>query len=126
MPPWGTLNAVDLNTGEYVWKRTLGQYPELMQKGIPETGTQLFGGGVVTAGGLIFIAASRDEKVRAIDKKTGKTLWEFQLPAGGYATPATYEVDGKQFVVIASGGGGLQATKTGDYYFAFALPDNTN
>ena len=125
-PPWGTLNAVDLNTGEYVWKRTLGQYPELMQKGIPETGTQLFGGGVVTAGGLIFIAASRDEKVRAIDKKTGKTLWEFQLPAGGYATPATYEVDGKQFVVIASGGGGLQATKTGDYYFAFALPDNTN
>jgi quinoprotein glucose dehydrogenase len=125
-PPWGTLNAVDLNTGEYVWKRTLGEYPELIQKGIPETGTQLFGGGVVTAGGLIFIAASRDEKVRAIDKKTGKTLWEFQLPAGGYATPATYEVDGKQFVVIASGGGGLQATKTGDYYFAFSLPDNIN
>ena len=81
---------------------------------------------MVTAGGLIFIAASRDEKVRAIDKKTGKTLWEFQLPAGGYATPATYEVDGKQFVVIASGGGGLQATKTGDYYFAFSLPDNIN
>ena len=125
-PPWGTLNAVDLNTGEYVWKRTLGQYPELIQKGIPETGTQLFGGGVVTAGGLLFIAASRDEKVRAIDKKTGKTLWEFQLPAGGYATPATYEVDGKQFVVIAAGGGGLQATKTGDYYFAFSLPGNIN
>ncbi|HUQ67708.1 MAG TPA: PQQ-binding-like beta-propeller repeat protein [Flavitalea sp.] len=122
-PPWGTLNAVDLNTGEYVWTRTLGQYPELIQKGIPETGTQLFGGGVVTAGGLIFIAASRDEKIRAIDKTNGKLLWEYQLPAGGYATPAVYEVDGKQFVVIAAGGGGLQATKTGDYYFAFSLPD---
>jgi quinoprotein glucose dehydrogenase len=121
-PPWGTLNAVDLSTGEYVWKRTLGQYPELIAKGIPETGTQLFGGGVVTAGGLIFIAASRDEKFRAIDKKDGKILWEFQLPVGGYATPATYEVDGKQYVVIAAGGGGLQATRRGDYYFAFSLP----
>lgn len=122
-PPWGTLNAVDLNTGEYVWKRTLGQYPELMDKGIPETGTQLFGGGVVTAGGLIFIAASRDGKFRAIDKSDGKVLWEYQLPVGGYATPAVYEVDGRQYVVIAAGGGGLQATKTGDYYFAFSLPD---
>jgi quinoprotein glucose dehydrogenase len=122
-PPWGTLNAVDLITGEYVWRRTLGQYPELMKKGIPETGTQLFGGGVVTAGGLIFIAASRDEKFRAIDKRNGKILWEYQLPAGGYATPATYESGGKQYVVIAAGGGGLQATRTGDYYFAFSLPD---
>lgn len=122
-PPWGTLNAVDLNTGEYIWKRPLGQYQELMSKGIPETGTQLFGGTMVTAGGLIFIAASRDEKFRAIDKRNGKVLWEFQLPAGGYATPATYEVDGKQYVVIAAGGGGLQSTRTGDYYFAFSLPD---
>ncbi|HLT73086.1 MAG TPA: PQQ-binding-like beta-propeller repeat protein [Cyclobacteriaceae bacterium] len=122
-PPWGTLNAVDLNIGEIIWKRPLGEYPELTEKGIPETGTQLFGGGVVTAGGLIFIGASRDEKFRAIDKDTGKTLWEYQLPAGGYATPATYEVDGKQFVVIAAGGGGYQATKSGDYYIAFALGD---
>jgi quinoprotein glucose dehydrogenase len=122
-PPWGTLNAVDLSTGEYVWKRTLGQYPELVSKGIPETGTQVFGGGIVTAGGLIFIAASRDEKFRAFDKSNGKLLWEYQLPVGGYATPATYEVDGKQYVVIAAGGGGLQATRTGDYYFAFSLPD---
>lgn len=121
-PPWGTLNAINLATGEYEWKRTLGEYPELTKKGIPETGTQLFGGGIVTAGGLIFIAASRDEKFRAIDKKTGKTLWEYQLPAGGYATPATYEVDGQQFVVIAAGGGGMQATRTGDYFFAFSLP----
>lgn len=120
-PPWGTLNAVDLNSGEIVWKRPLGEYPELTEKGIPETGTQLFGGGIVTAGGLIFIGASTDEKFRAIDKETGKTIWEYQLPVGGYATPATYEVDGKQYVVIAAGGGGYQATETGDYYIAFAL-----
>ena len=121
-PPWGTLNAVDLNSGEIVWKIPLGRFPELAAKGYPDTGTQLFGGGIVTAGGLIFIAASQDEKFRAIDKHTGKILWEYQLPAGGYATPSTYAVDGKQYVVIAAGGGGRQRTKTGDYYVAFALP----
>jgi len=120
-PPWGTLNAVDLNTGDILWKKPLGEYKELAAKGITNTGTQLFGGGIVTAGGLIFIGASQDEKFRAIDKNTGKTLWEYQLPAGGYATPATYEVDGKQYVVIATGGGGRQRTKSGDYYIAFAL-----
>lgn len=122
-PPWGTLNAVDLNTGNILWKKPLGEYPALAAKGITNTGTQLFGGGIVTAGGLIFIGASQDEKFRAIDKKTGKTLWEYQLPAGGYATPATYEVDGKQYVVIAAGGGGRQRTKTGDYFIAFSLPE---
>jgi len=121
-PPWGTLNAVDLNSGELVWKIPLGEYPALAAQGHPNTGTQLFGGGIVTAGGLIFIGASQDEKFRAFDKNTGKVLWEYQLPAGGYATPATYEVDGKQFVVIAAGGGGRQLTKAGDYYIAFALP----
>ena len=121
-PPWGTLNAVDLNNGELLWKIPLGEYPALAAKGIRNTGTQLFGGGIVTAGGLIFIGASQDEKFRAIDKKTGKILWEYQLPAGGYATPATYEVNGKQYVVIAAGGGGRQLTKAGDYYIAFALP----
>ena len=105
-----------------LWKKPLGEYPALVKKGITNTGTQLFGGGIVTAGGLIFIGASQDEKFRAIDKTTGKTLWEYQLPAGGYATPATYEVDGKQYVVIAAGGGGRQRTKAGDYYIAFALP----
>ena len=110
-PPWGTLNAVDLNEGKIVWKRALGEYPELTKKGIPETGTQLFGGGIVTAGGLVFIGASRDEKFRAIDKNTGKTLWEYQLPVGGYATPATYEIEGRQFMVIGAGGGGFQANK---------------
>jgi quinoprotein glucose dehydrogenase len=121
-PPWGTLNAVDLNSGEVVWKVPLGEYPALAAKGHPNTGTQLFGGGIVTAGGLVFIGASQDEKFRAFDKKTGKVLWEYQLPFGGYATPSTYEVDGKQYVVIAAGGGGRQLTKAGDYYIAFALP----
>ena len=121
-PPWGTLNAVDLNSGELVWQVPLGGYPALAAKGHPNTGTQLFGGGIVTAGGLVFIGASQDEKFRAFDKKTGKVLWEYQLPFGGYATPATYEVDGKQYVVIAAGGGGRQLTKAGDYYIAFALP----
>ncbi len=121
-PPWGTLNAVNLNTGELVWKIPLGEYPELAAKGQHNTGTQLFGGGIVTAGGLIFIGASQDEKFRAIDKTSGKILWEYQLPFGGYATPATYQVDGKQYVVIAAAGGGRQLTKAGDYYIAFALP----
>jgi quinoprotein glucose dehydrogenase len=121
-PPWGTLNAVNLNTGELEWKIPLGEYPALAARGHRNTGTQLFGGGIVTAGGLIFIGATQDEKFRAIDKKTGKVLWEYQLPTGGYATPATYEVNGKQFVVIAAGGGGRQLTKAGDSYIAFALP----
>jgi quinoprotein glucose dehydrogenase len=121
-PPWGTLNAVDLNSGELVWKIPLGEYPALAARGHGNTGTQLFGGGIVTAGGLVFIGASQDEKFRAFDKRTGKLLWEYQLPFGGYATPSTYEVNGKQYVVIAAGGGGRQQTKAGDYYMAFALP----
>ncbi len=120
-PPWGTLNAIDLNTGEYVWRTTLGEFPELKAKGIPPTGTENYGGPVVTAGGLIFIAASRDEMLHAFDQKSGKLLWQSKLPAGGYATPATYMLNGRQYVVIACGGGKM-GTKSGDAYVAFALP----
>ena len=120
-PPWGTLNAIDLNTGEYKWRVPLGEFPELTAHGVPPTGTENYGGPVVTAGGLVFIAASKDEMIRAIDRDTGKVLWAAKLPAGGYATPATYEVEGRQFVVIACGGGKM-GTRSGDAYVAFALP----
>lgn len=120
-PPWGTLNAIDLNTGEYRWRVTLGEWPELTAKGVPPTGTENYGGPAVTAGGLVFIAASRDEHLRAFDRKTGKELWKAKLPAAGYATPATYSVNGRQYVVIACGGGKI-GTKSGDAYVAFALP----
>ncbi|MES1221488.1 MAG: PQQ-binding-like beta-propeller repeat protein, partial [Bacteroidota bacterium] len=118
-PPWGTLNAIDLNTGDYLWKVPLGEYPELTKKGIHITGTETYGGPVVTASGLIFIASTRDERIRAFDKKTGKVVWEYQLPAGGFATPITYEADGKQYVVIAAGG--ARGAKPGGWYIAFAL-----
>lgn len=120
-PPWGTMNAIDLNKGEIQWQVPLGEYKELKEKGIPTTGTENYGGPVATGGGLVFIAASRDEKFRAFDKDTGKVVWEYELPAAGYATPAVYEVDGKQFVVIACGGG-KSGTKSGDSYLAFSLP----
>lgn len=120
-PPWGTLNAIDLNTGEYRWRVTLGEWPELTAKGVPPTGTENYGGPVVTAGGLVFIAASRDEHLRAFDRKTGRELWKAKLPAAGYATPSTYSVNGRQYVVIACGGGKI-GTRSGDAYVAFALP----
>ncbi|MBK5277369.1 MAG: PQQ-binding-like beta-propeller repeat protein [Bacteroidia bacterium] len=120
-PPWGTLNAINLNTGEFVWKTTLGEYEEFKSRGIPPTGTENYGGPVVTAGGLVFIAASRDSKFRAFNKVTGKIVWEYNLPASGFATPAVYELNGKQYIVIACGGGKLGA-KSGDSYLAFALP----
>lgn len=122
-PPWGTLNAINLNTGEYLWKRPLGEYPALAAKGLKETGTENYGGPLVTAGGLIFIGATDfDNKFRAFDKDTGKLLWEAKLPFPGNATPATYSVDGKQYVVIASGGGGLTRGALGGVYVAYALP----
>ncbi len=120
-PPWGTLNAIDLNTGDYRWRVPLGEYPELTAQGVPKTGTENYGGPVVTAGGLVFIGASRDEHLRAFDRKTGKELWKAKLPAAGYATPATYSVNGRQYVVIACGGGKI-GTRSGDNYVAFALP----
>ena len=112
-PPWGTLNAIDLVKGEILWKVPLGEYPQLVAKGIRNTGTMNFGGAVATAGGLVFVAATADEKIRAFEKHTGRVLWEHQLPAGGYATPTTYMLDGRQYVVIAAGGSGKNATKSG-------------
>lgn len=120
-PPWGTLTAIDLNTGKRKWQVPLGEYKELTAKGIPPTGTDNYGGPLVTAGGVIFIAASRDEQFRALDKETGKILWTAALPAAGYASASTYSVNGKQYVVIACGGGKLN-TKSGDQFVAFALP----
>jgi len=121
--PWGTLNAIDLNTGEYVWKIPLGEYPELAEKGMKDTGTENYGGPLVTAGGLLLIGATNfDKKFRAFDKSTGELLWETTLPYAGNATPATYEVNGRQFVVIAAGGGKDPKSGSGGVYVAFAVP----
>ena len=120
-PPWGSLTAINLNTGEHLWRISFGAVKELTEKGIPPTGTENYGGPVVTASGLLFIAATKDNKFRAYDKKSGKLLWEYELPASGFATPSTYQVNGKQYVVIACGGTKL-GTNRGDSYVAFALP----
>lgn len=120
-PPWGTLNAIDLNSGEYLWRVPLGETPGVTMPGGQPAGTENYGGPLVTAGGVLFIGATKDECFRAFDPKTGRELWKFKLPAGGYATPATYEAGGRQYVVIACGGGKM-GTKSGDAYVAFALP----
>lgn len=123
-PPWGTLNAINLNTGEYVWKVNLGEYPELAAKGLKNTGTENYGGPIVTGGGLLFIGASDfDRKFRAYDKSTGELLWETTLPFSGNATPATYSTHGRQYVVIAAGGGKDPKSASGGVYVAFALPN---
>ena len=123
-PPWGTLNAINLNTGEYAWKIPLGEYPELAAKGLKDTGSENYGGPIVTAGGLVFIGATNyDRKFRAFDKDTGKLLWETTLINSGNATPATYEANGRQYVVIAAFGGKGRNGATGSGYVAFALPE---
>ena len=139
-PPWGRLTAVDLNEGEIVWRVPFGEYPELTRRGISQTGTENMGGTILTASGLIFVGATQDKMFRAFDIETGEKLWEYELPAVASATPATYEVDGKQYVVIAAGGGGgmqqvnmldaagpfakqRQRLAPGDAFVAFALPD---
>lgn len=122
-PPWGTLNAINLDTGEYVWKIPFGEYPELAAQGLKNTGTENYGGPVVTAGGVLFIGATNfDKKFHAYDKATGKLLWETTLPFAGNATPATYEIGGRQYVVIAAGGGKDLKSPSGGVYVAFALP----
>lgn len=121
-PPWGTLSAIDVSTGRYVWKIPLGEYPELVDQGITDTGSYNYGGPIVTAGGLLFIAATAfDNKFRAFDKRTGHLLWQATLPSAGIATPSTYRVNGRQFVVIAAGGGKNPRQPSGSKLVAFAL-----
>ncbi len=121
-PPWGTLSSIDLRRGEIAWQEPLGEYAALKKAGIPKTGTENFGGTITTAGGLVFIGGSMDEKFHAFDAATGETLFEYQLSAGGYATPCTYRVNDRQYVVIAAGGAGKPGTRPGDAFVAFALP----
>ncbi|MEY3187373.1 MAG: hypothetical protein RL675_1203, partial [Bacteroidota bacterium] len=119
-PPWGTLTAINLNTGEHAWKVPFGSYPELEARGIKHTGSENYGGGVVTKGGLFFIGATRDNKARAYNKLTGKQLWEAQLSASSFASPSVYQINGNQFIVFVCGGSKL-GTNKGDSYIAFAL-----
>ncbi|WP_439488934.1 outer membrane protein assembly factor BamB family protein [Algoriphagus sp.] len=120
-PPWGLLTAIDMNSGKKKWQVTLGEIDSLSVQGLAPTGTENYGGPVTTAGGVLFIAATKDEKIRAFDKDTGVVLWEAKLSASGHATPAVYEIGGKQYIVVACGGG--KGTKSGDEYVAFSLPD---
>jgi mono/diheme cytochrome c family protein len=121
-PPWGTLNAIDLKSGKYLWKIPLGEYPDLVRKGMANTGSESYGGPIVTAGGLVFIGATvYDRKFRAFDSGTGKLLWETELPFAGVATPSTYMIEGRQYVVIAASGGRDPKGPVGGAYVAFAL-----
>ncbi len=122
-PPWGTLNAIDLNTGRYLWKIPLGNYPELVARGLKNTGSENYGGPIVTASGLLFIGATiYDRKIRAFDSKSGQLLWEHDLPFSGTATPATYMIDGRQYVVIGTSNARTPQAPQGSAYVAFALP----
>ena len=122
-PPWGTLNALDLKSGKLLWKVPLGNHEELSIDAVERTGTENYGGPLVTKGGLVIIAATKDSKIHAYDKQTGELLWEAALPVPGYATPATYLYQGKQYIVIACGGGKI-GSPSGDSYVAFALEDH--
>ena len=119
-PPWGTLHAIDLNSGEFIWSVPFGETPELKEQGYPTTGTENYGGAVVTENGLLFIGATKDGYFRVFDKHNGKVLWEFKLPAAAFATPAMYEVNGKQYIAIACGGEKL-GTEKGNQIVAFSL-----
>jgi len=122
-PPWGTLNAIDLKTGRYLWKIPLGEYPDLAKVGLKNTGTENYGGPIVTAGGVLFIGATvYDRKFHAFDIRTGKLLWEYELPFAGMATPSTYMIEGRQYVVTVSSGGRDPRSPVGGAYIAFALP----
>jgi quinoprotein glucose dehydrogenase len=127
-PPWGLLNCFDLNTGKALWRVPLGELEELTRQGVHVTGSQNLGGATVTAGGLVFVAGTQDEKIRAFDADTGRELWQAKLPFGGTAAPAVYELKGRQYVVIPATGGGRVGGRSGpgDTYVAFALPPGSS
>jgi quinoprotein glucose dehydrogenase len=120
-PPWGTLNCIDLNTGKLAWKVRLGAHPELETAGVPKTGTENYGGATTTAGGLVFCSGTRDGKIRAFDSRTGDELWAGDLPHDGSTPPTTYEIDGRQYVVVAAMGVRMLRGPEGDAWVAFAL-----
>ncbi|MGH9659230.1 MAG: pyrroloquinoline quinone-dependent dehydrogenase, partial [Bryobacteraceae bacterium] len=119
-PPWGYLTAVDAGKGDFRWRVVNGEFKELTARGIKKTGTPSHGGSICTAAGLVFMAGTFDRKIRAFESVSGKVLWEFELPAGGFATPMTYEASGKQYVVIAAAGG-KNGSKANDEFIAFSL-----
>jgi quinoprotein glucose dehydrogenase len=122
-PPWGTLNAIDLDTGQVAWTVPLGVVDALVERGLPPTGTPSLGGAIATAGGLVFIAGTNDSRFRAFHARTGQELWVDRLEASGHATPMTFRGhDGRQYVVIAAGGGGYFSATTADVVAAYALP----
>jgi quinoprotein glucose dehydrogenase len=122
-PPWGTLNAIDLNSGKYLWKIPLGEYPELIAKGEPSTGSENYGGPLITSSGVLFIGATiYDRKFRAFDSRTGRLLWQTVLPYAGVATPTTFMSGGRQFIVIATSNQRNPKARQGSAYVAFALP----
>ena len=121
-PPWGTLSAIDLNTGDYAWQIPLGEYPELAARGLTGTGSENYGGPIVTAGGVLFIGATNfDRKFRAFEAATGRLLWQVTLPFAANTTPATYQADGRQYVVVAAGGG-KSKDPSGGMFVAYRLP----
>jgi quinoprotein glucose dehydrogenase len=129
-PPWGTLNSINLNTGKKLWSVPLGEYPELIKKGFPITGTENFGGPLATSGGLVFVSGTIDSLIRAFDSENGAELWRYPLPFVGSAPPITYLIEGRQYIFIAATGGGklgFHNAKAGDAFIAFAIPrENEN
>ena len=121
-PPWGTLTAIDLKHSDILWQIPLGDYPEVLAQGESGYGSENYGGPIVTAGDVLFIAATPDQMIKAYNKHNGEVLWQARLPAAGFATPITYAVDGRQYLVVAAGGGKL-GQSSGSSYVAFALPD---
>jgi quinoprotein glucose dehydrogenase len=119
-PPWGYMTAIDMNSGDFKWRVVNGEFPALKARGIKKTGTPSHGGAICTAGGLVIKAGTFDKMIRAFDSDSGEVLWEYELPQGGFATPCTYEAAGKQYIVIAAGGG-KDGSKAHDEYVAFSL-----